>query len=295
VKTQRIEGLVQVLILIAIAGMAGAASFTHVHNWTMSNAPHGTGSWFGWVNAIISDLTPTAAGIEIRRRKRNGHQPVGYPMAILIAAAVLSLSAQVAEARPTIGGWISSAVPALAFLGLTKLILSRPAPITGESSCSQNQNQAGTQAPTATGTTTPDGSKSPSGTTAPPAEHSPEALSPAQSPSSASAMTFPAKTGSSASAASSAPTSASADSAREPETDTLGDLVPVPSGQLLMSGRMTAFAHLRDTGQPITPGQLAERLGVAPALAESILDHLDDGITPSVTAVNGTALNGSRP
>ncbi|HEV3382144.1 MAG TPA: hypothetical protein VG142_14365 [Trebonia sp.] len=46
-KTERFEGLVQVLILIAIAGMAGAASFTHVHNWTMSSAPHGTGSWFG--------------------------------------------------------------------------------------------------------------------------------------------------------------------------------------------------------------------------------------------------------
>src|ERR1700758_2432419 len=134
-KTER---LVQVLILIGIAGMAGAASFTHVHNWTMSNAPHGTGSWFGWANAIISDLTPPAAGIEIRRRKRS-HQPIGYPMAILIAAAVLSLSAQVAEARPTVGGWISAAVPALAFLGLTKLILSRPAPPTGDSSWNQKQ------------------------------------------------------------------------------------------------------------------------------------------------------------
>lgn len=99
-------------------------------------------------------------------------------MAILIAAAVLSLSAQVAEARPTVGGWISAAVPALAFLGPTKLILSRPAPTTGDASCNQNQNQAGTQAPTTTGTTTPDGSKSPSGTTALPAEHSPEAPSP---------------------------------------------------------------------------------------------------------------------
>ena len=125
-KNNRAEGIVQVLILILVAAMAGAASFTHVHNWTMDNAPAGTGSWFGWANAVISELTPTAAGIEIRRRRRNDpHAPIAYPMAILIAAAVLSLSAQVAEARPTIGGWISSAVPALAFLALTKLVLSR--------------------------------------------------------------------------------------------------------------------------------------------------------------------------
>ena len=89
--------IVQVLILLAIGGMAGAASFTHVHDWTMHNAPPGTGGWFGWANAVISELTPTAAGLEIRRRKRH-HRPITYPMAVLIAAAALSLTAQVAEA-----------------------------------------------------------------------------------------------------------------------------------------------------------------------------------------------------
>src|SRR5215475_13516064 len=107
--------------------MAGAASFTHVHDWTMRNAPPGTGSWFGWANAVISDLTPTAAGIEIRRRKRH-HQPIAYPMAVLIAAATLSLSAQVAEAKAGPTGWLISAVPALAFLALSKLVLSRTSP-----------------------------------------------------------------------------------------------------------------------------------------------------------------------
>src|SRR6185312_7819290 len=132
------ERLVQVLILIFIASMAGAASFTHVHNWTMSNAPRGTGSCFGWANAVISELTPTAAGSEIRRRKRT-RQSVRYPMAILIAAAILSLTAQVSEARPTVSGWISSAVPALAFLALTKLVLSSPRTTSQleESECAQ--------------------------------------------------------------------------------------------------------------------------------------------------------------
>ena len=123
-RPERTEAVIQVLILLLIAGMAGAASFTHVHDWTMRNAPPGTGSWFGWANAIISELTPTAAGIEIRRRKRQ-HRTAAYPMAVLIAAATLSLAAQVAQARPSITGWLLAAVPALSFLALTKLIFSR--------------------------------------------------------------------------------------------------------------------------------------------------------------------------
>ena len=123
-RPERAEAITQVLILLIIAGMVGAASFTHVHDWTMRNAPPGTGSWFGWANAIISELTPTAAGIEIRRRKRQ-HRTAAYPMAVLIAAAALSLAAQVAQARPSITGWLLAAVPALSFLALTKLIFSR--------------------------------------------------------------------------------------------------------------------------------------------------------------------------
>jgi hypothetical protein len=280
VKTERLEALVQVFILIAIAGMAGAASFTHVHNWTMSNAPHGTGSWFGWANAVISELTPTAAGIEIRRRKRRDrHARVAYPMAILVAAAILSLSAQVAEARPTIGGWISSAVPALAFLALTKLVLSRNSGnAKEETSCAQDQpghlNQAGEPSFTTTGMTTPDGPESLSAATAPPAAPSPAAQNPAP------AMPF--------SPQNSAPLNLT--------PDTLRDLRPVPSGQLLMSARMAVFSHQQETGNPITPGELATRMSIPPALAESILDHLGGtGTPPPVTAANGTPHPGSRP
>ena len=228
-RTERTETIAQVFILLLIAGMAGAASFTHVHDWTMRNAPPGTGSWFGWANAVISDLTPTAAGIEIRRRKRH-HQPIGYPMTVLTAAAVLSLAAQVAQARPTLAGWISSAVPALAFLALTKLILGRT-------------------------TTTPD----------------------AQPPT---AATAPATV----------PAAAAAPAAVALTPEALHSLQPVPSGQLLISARMTAFAHQQATGQPITAGELAERLAVPPARAGSLIDHLG-GTPPPVTAVNGTPVH----
>ncbi|NES13277.1 MULTISPECIES: hypothetical protein [Micromonospora] len=123
----RVEGLVLVLILIAVAGFAGAASFTHVKDWTLANSPTGTGEWFGWANAVISELVPIASLLTIRRRRRIG-APIGYPLFLLIAAAGLSLSAQLAVAKPGPSGWLLSAVPALAFMALVKLVLA-PAPM----------------------------------------------------------------------------------------------------------------------------------------------------------------------
>ncbi|MFE9190581.1 hypothetical protein ACFYL6_13320 [Micromonospora sp. NPDC007208] len=122
----RLEGLVLVLILIVVGGSAGAASFTHVHDWTMANSPDNTPGWFGWANAVISELVPIAALLTIRRRRRTG-APIGYPMVLLIAAAGLSLAAQLAVAKPGPSGWLLSAVPALAFMALVKLVLA-PAP-----------------------------------------------------------------------------------------------------------------------------------------------------------------------
>ncbi|SCG55497.1 hypothetical protein [Micromonospora inositola] len=122
----RVEGLVLVLILLTVAGFAGAASFTHVKDWTLANSPTGTGAWFGWANAVISELVPIACLLTIRRRRRTG-APIGYPLALLIAAAGLSLAAQLAVAKPGISGWLLSAVPALAFMALVKLVLA-PAP-----------------------------------------------------------------------------------------------------------------------------------------------------------------------
>ncbi|WP_433128222.1 DUF2637 domain-containing protein [Micromonospora sp. CA-240977] len=122
-RADRIEGLVLIVILLIVAGFAGAASFTHVKDWTLDNSPAGTGEWFGWANAVISELIPAAALLTIRRRRRTGGS-IGYPMFLLVAAVALSLSAQLAVAKPGLSGWLLSAVPALAFIGLSKLVLS---------------------------------------------------------------------------------------------------------------------------------------------------------------------------
>jgi len=119
----RLEGVALVAILLTVAAFAGAASFTHVKDWTLANSPPGTGAWYGWANAVISELLPTAAALDIRRRRRN-HQPIGYPVAVLAGAVALSLAAQLAVAKPGPSGWLLSAVPAIAFLALTKLVLA---------------------------------------------------------------------------------------------------------------------------------------------------------------------------
>ncbi|WP_436971000.1 hypothetical protein [Micromonospora coxensis] len=122
-RAERIERAVLILILLVVGLAAGAASFTHVHDWTMDNSPAGTPDWFGWANAVISELVPVAALLTIRQRRRAGGS-VGYPSFLLLMAVILSLAAQLAVAKPGISGWLLSAVPALAFMGLSKLVLS---------------------------------------------------------------------------------------------------------------------------------------------------------------------------
>jgi hypothetical protein len=127
---RRGESVAQAVIMLAVAGMAGAASFTHVHDWTMHNSPPGTGNWFGWANAMVSELIPLAAGLEARRRIRHYGSAGAYPIVLIVAAVALSLTGQFAEATHSISGWLISAVPALGFLALVKLVLSSPRPTT---------------------------------------------------------------------------------------------------------------------------------------------------------------------
>ncbi|WP_430791713.1 DUF2637 domain-containing protein [Actinoplanes sp. G11-F43] len=124
--TDRWESLILAAILTTVAAAAGWASFTHVHDWTMRHAPAGTPDAFGWVNAVISELVPVAALLTIKHRRRTG-APIGYPLFLLIAAGTLSLSAQLAVAQPSPSGWLLSAVPALAFMALVKLVFTTPA------------------------------------------------------------------------------------------------------------------------------------------------------------------------
>jgi hypothetical protein len=122
-RATRVEGVVQVVIMLAIGGAAGAASFTHVHAVA---AAHGQAGWLAWADAIVLELMSIAGGLELRRRKRVG-KPVWFPAAVLVVAVVLSLAAQVVEAERSAIGWLAAALPAAAFLAMVKIALGRTA------------------------------------------------------------------------------------------------------------------------------------------------------------------------
>ncbi|MDG4814676.1 DUF2637 domain-containing protein [Micromonospora sp. WMMD956] len=118
--TERTETAVRLVILLAIGTMAGAAAFTHVHDLSVT---HGQPDWIGWANAVAVELMAIYLGLELRARRR-ARRPVGLVASLLVAFALLSLAAQVAEAEPSVWGWTMAAVPSLAFLALVKVILS---------------------------------------------------------------------------------------------------------------------------------------------------------------------------
>jgi hypothetical protein len=120
-KTLRLEGVVQVLILLTIGAVAAAASFTHVHNVA---AAHGQPGWLAWADAVVLELMSIATGLEIRRRART-NRPAGFVVAVLVAAVALSLAAQVVEAESSVIGWLAAALPALGFLACVKIVLGR--------------------------------------------------------------------------------------------------------------------------------------------------------------------------
>lgn len=121
---ERIEGSAQTVIMLAIGIAAGAASFTHVHDVA---AAHGQPGWLAWTDAIVLELTSIAAGLDLRRRKR-AKQSVRFPAIVLTVAVILSLSAQVVHAEPSVIGWIAAGVPALGFLAMVKMTLGRADP-----------------------------------------------------------------------------------------------------------------------------------------------------------------------
>lgn len=119
-----VEGVVQVVIMLAIGAAAAAASFTHVHDVAQA---HGQPGWLAWADAVVLELMSVAGGLELRRRKRLGAR-LWFPAVVLVVAVVLSLGAQVVEAEPSVIGWIAAALPAVGFLAMVKIALGRADP-----------------------------------------------------------------------------------------------------------------------------------------------------------------------
>jgi hypothetical protein len=118
-----IEGRVQIGIMLLMGGGAGAASFKHIHDLAVH---YGQPSWIGWANASVVELMSIVSGLEIRRRKRaQPRQSTGFVYLVFFGAVLISLAANVAKAHPSPWGWIMAALPALGFLAVVKIVLTR--------------------------------------------------------------------------------------------------------------------------------------------------------------------------
>jgi hypothetical protein len=120
-RTDRAADALASLLMVGMGGLAGAASFTHVHDLA---AHHGQTGWIAWAVAVSIELMAIVAALEIRRARRVGTS-ARMPFAVLVGGFALSLAANVAEAQPSVWGWITAATPAGAFLVAAKLAMRR--------------------------------------------------------------------------------------------------------------------------------------------------------------------------
>jgi hypothetical protein len=255
---------VLVVIVLLVGLMAGAASFNHVHDWTLDNSPDGTADWFGWANAVISELIPTASLIEIgRRRRRTPSAKVGYPMFLLVIAVAISLTAQLAVAHRSVFGWMVSALPALAFFALSKLVFTATAPprpttpVTASTPATSRAPSPDTTRPEAPPAAAPKTRATTTATKSTPATKTPSKRTPAKK---TTAPATPKPT-----PAAPATGTASAPAARS------GQRFPQP---LLANASAIAASHRDTHGEDINPNQLAVRLRVPTPDAADILTHL---------------------
>ncbi|GAB1643856.1 DUF2637 domain-containing protein [Krasilnikovia sp. MM14-A1259] len=260
-RVNALQDVTLLIIVLLVGVMAGAASFNHVHDFTIDHSPTGTADWFGWANAVISELIPTASLIEIaRRRRRNPDASVGYPMVLLVGAVGFSLTAQLAVATPGVFGWMVSALPALAFFALSKLVFTTTRPTTDQVTATL-PDVSRAPSPDITRPETPPAAATPTTrATATPESTSveiPSTPTPANKTAPAPASTVPATA---ASVPAPAPAAAPA-----------VEKFPAP---LLASARTIAASHRHSHGDDINPNQLAVRLRVPTTDAADILTQL---------------------
>ncbi|WP_426506709.1 hypothetical protein ACPPVO_52000 [Dactylosporangium sp. McL0621] len=325
--SERLTFGVLVLIVLLIGIMAGAASFSHVHDFTLDNSPEDTPDWFGWGNAVITELVPVASLIYIARRRRTGGS-IGYAVFLILLFMGVSLTAQLAVAVPSIFGWLVSALPAVAFFLLSKLVFSasKPNKTTQKPDLAATASAATAPIPTTpiaqtTSSTQParvviDQVPAPAAVQQPATGTPRDVVEPAPV---APAITAPAAAAASpraqaqvASASDTITEQAIPTTHRHMNVPTAPEQAPAPSAPdfpvtapdaaqptklpapaaLLTRARHIAAAHLEATGELITRGALARRLQVGTDTADQLLALLD--LDPARSQQPVAAANGNR-
>ena len=134
--------------VVVLAAIAGAGSFTHIHD---TAAEHGQGGAMAWAIAVCVDLTCVMAARERQRDKKAGRRrrgPVSWPTLVLGGGVVLSLAANLAQADPSLWGRIVAATPAGAFLVAVSMLERRSTGGTEEPDAVPDEQPAASPEPT---------------------------------------------------------------------------------------------------------------------------------------------------
>ncbi|URM90756.1 DUF2637 domain-containing protein [Streptomyces sp. MRC013] len=256
--------LARVDAVLVQAAIAGALSFSHLHDLA---AAAGQSGWKAWAYPVSVDLLLVAAWRRMRQAQQAGRTAQGPRLWFLVALAA-SLGANVATAglldldhvpawlRVVVAGW-----PAVAFFGGTLLAHTPHGPEASSAPVpTPDRVPASTPAPSTTGTDTEPQSvldavdapgrealPVPSTTSEPPPE-------PAPKPAVAEPVASPAP-------ASTPPT---------PTPPTSAALPPA----LVDRVRTLAEEHRSTTGRPADPDAVRARLGLPPSMTASVATYL---------------------
>ncbi|MFI0480502.1 DUF2637 domain-containing protein [Actinomadura sp. 9N215] len=254
--------------VVVLAAIAAAGSFTHIRDTATEHGQHG---WMAWAIAVCIDLTCVMAAGERQRDKRTGRQTgrMSWPTLVLVGGILLSLAANLAQADPSVWGWITAGTPAGAFLVAVSMLerrkagtptAARPSPVPDLRPSSSADPSDPSSSPwvvweddrptvaaavqaTQDGTNQDQGNDERDGQTSVPVEQTPAAPSPSS--------------GSSSSAA---------------------------PGPLVDFARRVATEHQTQHGRPITRDALRARLGVSNQLASDLLRQIRTDQTRSQSA-----------
>jgi peptidoglycan/LPS O-acetylase OafA/YrhL len=126
----RAESAAQLALMLGVGSVAACASWSHVVDLAEQNGQPG---WLAVADAAVLETLAVSMGLDVRRRRRNG-ESTRFALCVLVAAVVLQLAAQVAQAPVTFWGWTMAALPAVGFLLLVKVAMTRTAALPAASS-----------------------------------------------------------------------------------------------------------------------------------------------------------------
>ena len=278
--------------VVVLATIAAAGSFTHIRD---TATEHGQTGWMAWAIAVCIDLTCVMAAGERQRDKRTGRDTgrLSWPTLVLVGGVLLSLAANLAQADPSVWGWITAGTPAGAFLVAVSMLERRKAGTRTEPQSSSRPPVETSPVPASFGNPAP----SPSPSSAPASsgsspwvvwERPTSGPSPAPAPAAAAASvqndqdepdgrqqdedeqdgqtSIPVPAGHTATASPGSSSSAASSSPGSPSS--------APARPLVEFARRVATEHHDRHGQPITRDALRARLGVSNQLASDLLRQL---------------------